>query len=96
MQRARERGIVVTLLDEGGIDDLDEATRDRVLVAPGRGASRPRRPTGSSPAPAAEASAAAVTVVGLRRAATACSRSDETDEDEVELWLEIPRVHRAR
>ena len=32
VQHARERGTIVTLLDEGGIDDLDEAARDRVLA----------------------------------------------------------------
>ncbi len=45
VQRARERGSIVTLLDEGGIDDLDEPARDRVAVAPrGGGRAIQRRP----------------------------------------------------
>ena len=51
VQRARERGTTVTLLDEGGIDDLDEATRDRVLSRLAEARRGARAPTGSSPAP---------------------------------------------
>lgn len=88
VQRARERGITVTLLDEGGIDDLDEVARDRVLsrlaeAISGSSADRIIART------AAEGSAAAVTVVGLRIAPEA---ADDADDAEVELWLEIPRV----
>ena len=64
VRRARERGIVVTLLDEGGIDDLDEATRDRVLsrLAEAIAASNADRIIART---AAVTSPAAVTVVGL-------------------------------
>ncbi|WP_139416711.1 hypothetical protein [Agromyces laixinhei] len=92
VQRARARGITVTLLDEGGIDDLDEAERDRVLsrladAVAGSTADRIIVRT------AAEASPIAVTVVGLRE--TEASTSD-SDEAEVDLWLEIPRRPEAR
>ncbi|MFB9309252.1 membrane protein implicated in regulation of membrane protease activity [Agromyces hippuratus] len=83
----RARGITVTLLDEGGIDDLDEATRNRVLsrladAVAGSSADRIIVRT------AAEASSVAVTVVGLRESVGSAA---DTDEAEVELWLEIPR-----
>lgn len=89
---ARRRGTIVTLLDEGGIDELSDAELDRVL---GRLALALREteadrviartvPGGSE---------VAVTVVGLR------SVDDEAvtllggePDDEVELWLEIPRA----
>ena len=88
VRRARQRGIVVTLLDEGGIDDLDEATRDRVLsrLAEAIAASNADRIIART---AAVTSPAAVTVVGLVDPSDAAT---ETDEAEVELWLEIPRA----
>jgi hypothetical protein len=88
VRRARQRGIVVTLLDEGGIDDLDEATRDRVLsrLAEAIAASSADRIIART---AAVTSPAAVTVVGLVDPVDAAT---ETDEAEVELWLEIPRA----
>ncbi|MDQ0895382.1 hypothetical protein [Agromyces ramosus] len=87
VQRARERGTTVTLLDEGGIDDLDEATRDRVLskladVVADSHADRIIART------AAEGSPVAVTVVGLIDSE---DEAADTDDVEVELWLEIPR-----
>jgi hypothetical protein len=90
VQRARERGITVNLLDEGGIDDLDEAARDRVLsrlaeAVAGTNADRIIART------AAEGSPVAVTVVGLRDSGVESSGVD-TDDLEVELWLEIPRA----
>lgn len=90
VQRARERGITVNLLDEGGIDDLDEAARDRVLsrlavAVAGSNADRIIART------AAEGSPVAVTVVGLRDPGAESSGVD-TDDLEVELWLEIPRA----
>jgi hypothetical protein len=89
VQRARERGTVVTLLDEGGIDDLDEPTRDRVLsrlaeAVAGSSADRIIART------AAEGSAVAVTVVGLREPEGVLP-SDSTDDLEVEFGLESPR-----
>ena len=88
--RARERGSVVTLLDEGGIDDLDEPTRDRVLsrlaeAVAGSNADRIIART------AAEGSPVAVTVVGLREP-DAPALAEDTDDLEVEFWLEIPRA----
>ncbi|WP_022893655.1 hypothetical protein [Agromyces subbeticus] len=87
VQRARARGITVTLLDEGGIDDLDEAVRDRVLsrLAEAVAGSTADRIIART---AAEGSPVAVTVVGLRESERDASDSDEA---EVELWLEIPR-----
>lgn len=90
VQRARERGTIVTLLDEGGIDDLDEATRDRVLsrLAEAVAGSRADRIIART---AAEGSAVAVTVVGLSEPHGGAV-SDDTDDLEVEFWLEIPRT----
>lgn len=89
---ARRRGTVVTLLDEGGIDELSEAELDRVL---GRLALALRETTADRviARTVPEGSDVAVTVVGLRTV------DDEEvtllggePDDEVELWLEIPRV----
>ena len=90
VQRARERGTVMTLLDEGGIDELDEPSRDRVLsrlaeAVAGSSADRIIART------AAEGSPVAVTVVGLREPEGAAP-ADNTDDLEVEFWLEIPRA----
>jgi hypothetical protein len=89
VQLARERGSIVTLLDEGGIDDLDEPSRDRVLsrLAEAVAASRADRIIART---AAEGSPVAVTVVGLREPETG-THSENTDDLEVEFWLEIPR-----
>lgn len=90
VQRARERGTVVTLLDEGGIDDLDEPSRDHVLsqLAEAVAASRADRIIART---AAEGSPVAVTVVGLSVPAGG-AETDSTDDLEVEFWLEIPRT----
>ena len=95
VMRARRRGSIVTLLDEGGIDDLSQEDTERVLnsLADALKSSRTDRiiartvPGGSD---------VAVTVVGLNSAdggdASALGHSDEdNDDDEVDLWLEIPR-----
>ncbi|TXK16233.1 hypothetical protein [Homoserinibacter sp. GY 40078] len=88
---ARRRGTVVTLLDEGGIDELSEEDRERVL---GRLALALRDTTADRviARTVPEGSDVAVTVVGLRTV------DDESvtllggePDDEVELWLEIPR-----
>lgn len=88
---ARRRGTVVTLLDEGGIDDLSQADLDRVL---GRLALALRDTTADRviARTVPGRTDVAVTVVGLRTA------DDESvtllggePDDEVELWLEIPR-----
>lgn len=90
VQRARERGALVTLLDEGGIDDLDEPARDRVLsrLAEAVAGSTADRIIART---AAEGSPVAVTVVGLREPEHG-AHSENTDELEVEFWLEIPRT----
>lgn len=86
---ARDRGATVTLLDEGGIDELDEDARDRVLsrLADAIGASRADRVIART---AAAGSPVAVTVVGLRGGGD--GEPLESDDAEVELWLEIPRT----
>jgi hypothetical protein len=92
---ARRRGTIVTLLDEGGLDDLEGPELDRIL---NRLAEAIRDtvtdklivrtvPGGSD---------TAVTVVGLSslddgHASALGSHSDDDDEDRVDLWLEIPR-----
>lgn len=91
VQRARERGATVTLLDEGGIDDLEEPVRDRVLsrlaeAIAGSDADRIIART------AAEGSEIAVTVVGLLVPDHDASAMGDSDDAEVELWLEIPRA----
>lgn len=94
VMRARRRGATVTLLDEGGIDELSDAELDRVLnrLADAlRDSETDRFVARTVP----EGSDVAVTVVGLSSAdggnASALGHADE-DEDEVELWLEIPRA----
>lgn len=87
VQSARERGATVTVLDEGGIDDLSIADRARVLntLAHAVAESRADRIIIRTAVPE---SAAAITVVGLIEADPA-SGDDDVD---VELWLEIPRA----
>lgn len=90
---ARRAGTAVTLLDEGGLDDLSDGARERVLaeLADALEGVRTDRliirtvPTGSE---------IAVTIVGLRSVSedsAALGALDEDAEDEVDLWLEIPR-----
>ncbi|WP_127792881.1 hypothetical protein [Agromyces sp. LHK192] len=88
---ARERGIIVTLLDEGGIDDVDEATRDRVLsqVAESIAASHADRIIART---ASVRSPVAVTVVGLVAPDGVGVEDLDPDEADVEFWLEIPRA----
>lgn len=90
---ARRRGATVTLLDEGGIDDLSEPDLERVLhelAVAIRDTDADRVIARTVP----EGSEVAVTVVGLRsgdEASRLLGRDDE-DEDDVALWLEIPRT----
>jgi len=86
---ARRRGIAVTLLDEGGIDELPEDDLARVHAELARvlRASAAHRIIVRTVAPDSET---AVTVVGLRHVPGAGSARDG-DDDEVDLWLEIPR-----
>lgn len=94
VMQARRRGATVTLLDEGGIDDLSDEDLDRVL-------NRLAAALDSTDADkiiartVPEGSDVAVTVVGLRSAAdedAVALGQDSSEEDEVSLWLEIPRT----
>lgn len=82
---ARRRGMTISLLDEGTIDDLDEAERERVLgtVATAIATTDAERMiVRTAPADGS----VAVTVVGLR-----ASTDPDESGDTVALWLEIPR-----
>lgn len=95
---ARRRGVAVTLFDEGGLDDLDETSLQRVLGALAdaiRSTSATRVIARTAPVD----SDTAVTVVGLTPSPSSLARelgdNDEDDEDDaVDLWLEIPRTSR--
>lgn len=90
---ARRRGATVTLLDEGGIDDLGGDDLERVLdrlAEAIRDTDADRVIARTVP----EGSDVAVTVVGLRSPdehARALGLEDDEDEA-VALWLEIPRA----
>ena len=88
---ARRRGTAVTLLDEGGIDDLTDDQLERVhsrLATAIAGSTADRVIARTVP----DDSEVAVTVVGLHSTddAAAAALGHEGD-DEVDLWLEIPR-----
>jgi len=93
---ARRRGTTITLLDEGGIDDLDDADLDRVLnelATAIRGTTADRVIARTVP----EGSDVAVTVVGLNSPdehARALGLDSGDDDEDVALWLEIPRAVR--
>jgi hypothetical protein len=92
VMEARRRGVTVTLLDEGGIDDLPDADLDRVLgelAAALRSTDADRVIARTVP----DGSDIAVTVVGLREADehTRMLGMHDDGEDDVALWLEIPR-----
>lgn len=93
---ARRRGTTVTLLDEGGIDDLDDDQLARVL---GRLADALRSTHADKviARTVPEGSDVAVTVVGLRTSVDSAEARALGQEsgDEVELWLEIPRSEPA-
>lgn len=96
VMRARRRGATVSLYDEGGLDDLPDEARARVhaeLAAALEGTAASRLIIRTAPAD----SEIAVTVVGLTPAeelGDLGSTGEDDDEDEVDLWLEIPR-HRS-
>lgn len=92
---ARRRGAVVTLFDEGGLDEVDEASMDEALdaLAGAIATTRARRIIART-APAD--SDTAITVVGLTPSGEASSSDlgsddEDGDDDEVDLWLEIPK-----
>ncbi|GLI26116.1 hypothetical protein ARHIZOSPH14_03580 [Agromyces rhizosphaerae] len=88
VREARERGAIVSLLDEGGIDEMSDESRASVLsqLADAIASSRADRIVART---AAAGGPTAVTVVGLLAASG--EAGDEEDDDEVEFWLEIPR-----
>ncbi len=89
---ARRRGVTVTLLDEGGLDDLNDTELDRILgelAAAIRGTDADRVIARTVP----EGSGVAVTVVGLYKPDDhALALGQDSMDDDVALWLEIPRV----
>jgi hypothetical protein len=91
---ARRRGAIVTLLDEGGLDDLSDDELERVLNR----LALAIHETNADKVIARtvpEGSDVAVTVVGLRSLAdreSVALGQDSLEDDEVDLWLEIPRV----
>lgn len=83
LERARRRGANVTVLDEGGLDDVDEDTLAVIraqLAETLRSASSDRLYIRTSPD-----ERIAVTVVGR-----SLSVGGPSDEDAVDLWREIP------
>lgn len=89
---ARRRGIEVTLLDDGGLDDLSDRARTRIHSRLADQISRSHADrlivrTG------VDSSTAAVTVVGLRGGddPTAAVLGNGGDDAEVAEWLEIPK-----
>ena len=91
---ARRRGSVVTLLDEGGLDDLPEADLERVHNALAVAISSTTADKIIART-VAQDSEVAVTVVGLHspEVANGGGIGDEAGvDDEIDLWLEIPRT----
>jgi hypothetical protein len=91
---ARRSGSSVQLLDEGGLDDLDEAALERVLNRLAEvltGVETDRLIIRAVPA----GSETAVTVVGLRTGGSSASAISDDHDDEVALWAEIPRAQAA-
>lgn len=96
VMKARRRGAIVTLLDEGGIDELPDIELERVLncLADAVKTSCTDRVIART---VPEGSDVAVTVVGLSSsdggdASALGSINEDADDDRVDLWLEIPRV----
>ena len=89
VRAARMRGAAVTLLDEGGLDDLDETSRTRVLdsLSLAISSTDAERIIVRTVAPG---SLAAVTVVGRGPVGEAEALGVDSGDD-VRLWLEIPR-----
>ncbi|MDR7185298.1 hypothetical protein J2X85_002332 [Microbacterium trichothecenolyticum] len=88
LERARRRGANVTVLDEGGLDDVDDETLGIIraqLAETLRSASSDRLYIRTSPD-----ERVAVTVVGRSP-----SMGGPSDEDSVDLWREIPHPGRA-
>jgi hypothetical protein len=93
---ARRRGATVTLLDEGGIDDLGGPDLDAVLdtLAEAMAGTTARTIIART---AADGAGTAVTVVGLSSPDPRLSAlGQESPDEEVDLWLEIPRASAAQ
>jgi hypothetical protein len=94
---ARRRGVEVTLLDDGGIDDLDRAEHARVtaVIAKEIGETTADRVVVRT---ANHDDEVAVTIVGLRAAENegAPDAGDFDDEAQLDLWLEVPRARGPR
>jgi hypothetical protein len=90
---ARRRGATVTLLDEGGLDDLSDEDIERVLnrlAEALKGTDADKVIARTVP----EGSDVAITVVGLRTVGDGSASAlgqEALEDDEVNLWLEIPR-----
>jgi hypothetical protein len=92
---ARRRGATVTLLDEGGIDDLVGADLDAVLNTLAAAMAGTTAATIIART-AADGAGTAVTVVGLSSPDPRLSAlGQDSPDDEVDLWLEIPRASAA-
>ncbi len=83
---ARRRGVEVTLLDDGGIDELDREDHARVTAAIAReiGGTTADRVVVRT---AHDDETVAVTIVGLTATAESAA-----DDPEVALWVEVPRT----
>ena len=93
---ARRKGTTVTLLDEGGLDDLEDDELERVLNRLAE-AIRDTQTGKLIARTVPEGSDIAVTVVGLSsvddgHASALGSHNPDDEEDQVDLWLEIPRA----
>lgn len=93
VMKARRRGAIVTLLDEGGIDELSDGDLDRVLnsLADAFKTSRTDKLVART---VPEGSDVAITVVGLNSpdgSESGLLGHSDGDDDQVDLWLEIPR-----
>jgi len=95
VMRARRRGALVTLLDEGTIDDLGGQDLDAVLnrLADAIGSTKAEKIIART---SANGSETAITVVGLNSADPSVSAlGQDSPGEEVDLWLEIPRDQRT-
>jgi hypothetical protein len=97
---ARRKGTTITLLDEGGIDDLEDGDLDRVLNRLAE-AIRDTQTGKLIARTVPEGSDIAVTVVGLSslddgHSSALGSQGIDDEEDRVDLWLEIPRLEVVR
>ncbi|GAB3119999.1 hypothetical protein [Glaciibacter psychrotolerans] len=89
---ARRRGALVTLLDEGGIDDIEASELNCILNELAAAIAQTSADTIIART-VADGGATAITVVGLRSSDPSVSALGlDSPDDEVDLWLEIPRL----